>query len=350
MKRGIFFLLILFSFDAFARPIELTVKDYGWLTSFPVLKDTLDFYLKGEEDKLNDDQPFLDPSRINYGSANASVLASKGLGTDYVNDPKKFQLAIGVGAAVDTEMNVAIKDSISGAALASSVTLGVRLDEKLMGYVNYGNFTHSQIIPGSDFDIAGDIKSTNFGFHLRYDLTPMKGTPFWGFGGLKLHTGYEYNSNQVNLTTQLDEPLEVDTGGSGTLAGRITGSPQYEVSTETHSIPLELSGSFLFLNVLSLYAGFGSDFNYGQSVGKGTLKGNVTSLACTSGICVAETVLPQVEAQANFNSRSTVRSVTFRAFGGLQLDLPLGLHAFVQAEQMLGTHVIGASSGLKYTF
>ncbi len=341
---SLFFLPVLY-----ARPVELRVTDYGWLTSFQPLKDSLDFYLQGEENKLNADQPILNPSRVNSGTANASVLASKGLGTDYVDDPKKFSISLGLGAAIDNEKNVAIKDQISGAAGASSVTLGYRLDPKLMGYVNLGTFMHKEIIPG-DFDIAGDIDSTNLGVHLRYDLVEKKGSEWFGWGGLKLHTGYEYNSNRVTLSTKLDEPLELDTGGSGVLSGRLVGTPEYEVRTETHSLPLELSTSFLFLKVMSFYTGFGTDFNFGRSVGKGNLKGDVTGLACSSGICVSETVLPQVEARANFNSRSTVRSVTYRVFGGFQLDLPLGLHAYVQAEQMLGTRVIGASSGLKYTF
>lgn len=340
MKSFFLFLILLATTPLYARPIELTVRDYGWLTSFQPLKDALDFYVQGEENKLNDDQPILNPSRVTQGTANASVLASKGLGTDYVNTPDKYQLTLGVGGAVDNEKDVAIKDDISGAAAASSMSLGARLSPKLMGYVNFGTFTHAQIFPSGSYDIAGDINSTNFGVHLRYDL---------GWGNLKLHTGYEYNVNEVNLSSKIDEPLELNTGGAGILSGRITGTPVYKVDTETHSIPLELSShvKFLFLN---LYGGVGSDFNFGRSVGKGNIKGDVTSLACTSGVCVSETVLPQLQAQANYNARSNVRNFTFRAFGGLQLDLPFGLHAFAQVEQMLGTQVIGASSGLKYTY
>ncbi|MES2527342.1 MAG: hypothetical protein V4598_09650 [Bdellovibrionota bacterium] len=350
MKFLFLLLPIFFSPKVSARPIELNVRDYGWLTSFPPLKDVLDFYVAGEEDDLNLEQPILDPSRINYGTANSSVLASKGLGTDYVNDPKRYSLSLGLGAAWDAEKNEGIKDEISGAAASSALTFGYRMNEKLLGYVSFGVIKHNQSFPGKDVDIAGDIKGSHFGLHLRYDLIEKKGSDFFGWGGLKLSGGYEYTKNRVDLTTTLDEPLELDTGGQGILEGRITGNPVYQVKTTTHSLPIELSSSFLFLNIFSLYGGAGADLNFGSSVGKGKIEGDVATLACTSGICVGETVLPQLEARANFDSRSTVKTMTFRGFGGLQLDLPFGLNAFGQVEQMIGTKVIGLSTGLRYIY
>lgn len=348
MKKII--LALLFSTSAFARPIDVTVRDYGWLTSFQPAKDALDFYLQGVEDDINEDQPILDPSRINYGTANASVLSGKGLGTDYVNDPKRYTISLGLGAAWDDEKNKGIKDEISGAAASSALTFGYRLNPKLLGFVNFGTVKHTQNFPGKDIDIAGDIDGAHFGVDVRYDLVGKRGTDFFGWGGVKVHTGYEFNVNEVELTTTLNEKVEVDTGGQGILEGTLTGNPEYQVKTTTHSFPLEISTNVLFLNIFSLYSGLGADLNFGQSVGKGKVEGDFSTLACTSGICVGETVLPQLEAKANYDSRSTVRTLTFRAFGGLQLDLPFGLHAFGQVEQMLGTKVIGIAAGLKYSY
>jgi hypothetical protein len=344
------FIALLFSSTAMARPIEVTVRDYGWLTSFQPARDALDFYLQGIEDDLNADQPIIDPSRINYGTANASVLSAKGLGTDYVNDPKRFMISFGIGAAWDDEKNKGIRDEISGAAAASSVSVGYRFSDKLMGFVDFGTLRHGQSFPGKDVDIAGDIEGGHFGVHVRYDLLGKRGSDFWGWGGVKVHTGYEYNVNEVELTTTLNEKLEVDTGGQGILEGTLTGKPEHEIKTTTHSIPLEVSTNVLFLNIFSFYTGLGADLNFGESVGKGNINGDFTTLACSSGICVGETVLPQLEARANFDSRSTVKTLTYRAFGGLQLDLPFGLHAYGQAEQMLGMKVLGVSAGLKYTY
>lgn len=360
MKK-ICLLTILICSSAIARPIDVNVTDYGWLTSFPPAKDLLDFYLQGVEDDVNEDNPIINPQRINYGTANSSVLASKGLGTDYVNNPERFQISLGLGAAWDNEKNKGLKDEISGAAAASSVTIGARMDQfgenifgldskKLMGYLNFGTFPYEQVIPGEDIDIAGKIDATNFGLHFRYDLVQQKGSDFFGWGGLKLHTGYEFNKNKINLTTNLDEPIELDTGGQGILSGRLVGKPTYDIETTTHSIPIEISSNLLFLNIFSLYGGLGTDFNFGSSQGKGDIKGEVAPIACSSGICVGETVLPQVEAKANFDARSEVKSVTFRSFAGLQVDLPFGLHAYGQYQQMHGTQVRGVSAGLKYTY
>lgn len=336
----IIFFLLNFS-PVNARPVEVQVRDYGWLTSFPVLKDVLDFYLQGVEDDINEEQPIINPSRINLGTANSSVVASKGLGTDYANDPEKYLIGVGIGVAWDNEKNVAIRDDISGAAAASSVSFGKRINEDLMGFVNFGTFTYSRIIPSGEIDIAGDIQATNFGLHARYDL---------GWGGLKLHVGYEYNANTINLSSTLDEPLEVDTGGSGVLQGRLTGRPTYKVKTRTHSIPIEVSKSFSFLSVFSVYGGLGVDANYGTSKGEGEIKGDVATLACTSGICAGETVLPQLEAVANYDAESKIRNVSMRGFAGVQVDLPLRLHAYGQVEKVFGNEIMGVSAGLKYSF
>ncbi len=363
MKFLFIFTSFLFLSSAHARPIEISVRDYGWITSFPVIRDVLDFYVQGVENDVNDDQPILDPSRVNYGTANSSVMASKGLGTDYVNNPEKFSVSLGLGAAWDAEKDVAIRDEISGAAAASSVTIGARMNQftdrsnifgldtnKLMGYVNFGVFQHSQVIPGRDIDIAGDINATNFGLHLRYDLMDKTDGEWFGWGGLKLHVGYEFNDNDVELTSTLDEVLEVDTGGAGTLSGRLTGKPTLEVETLTHSFPLEISTSFYFLKAFSFYLGTGADLNIGNSESRGDVKGDISTLACTSGVCVGETVLPQLEAQANYEAKSQVRNLTFRAFTGLQVSLPFNFHAYGQASTMLGTDVIGLTGGLRYIF
>lgn len=341
MKIFIALLLLLSFSDSFGRAIEVRVRDYGWLTSFPVLKDVLDFYLQGVENDINEEQPIINPSRFNLGTTNSSVLASKGLGTDYVNDPEKYLIGVGVGVAWDNEKNVAIRDDISGAAAASSVSFGKRINEDLMGFVNFGTFTYSRIIPTGDIDIAGDINATNFGVHARYDL---------GWGGLKLHVGYEFNSNTISLSSNLDEPIEVDTGGSGVLEGRLTGRPTYKVKTRTHSIPVEVSKSVSFLSVFSLYGGLGVDANYGTSKGEGEIKGDVATLACSSGLCAGETVLPQLEAVANYDAESKIRNVTLRGFAGLQVDLPFKLHAYGQVEKVFGNEVTGLSAGMKYSF
>lgn len=361
MKILILF-LILFPAFTLARPLEIRVRDYGWITSFPAIRDTLDFYLQGIEDDLNEDQPVVSPMRVNYGTANSTVLASKGLGTDYVNNPERYQISVGVGAAWDEERDVALKNEISGVGAAASVAVGIRLDhltdrkiwganpKRFMVYANLGALKYEKELPGRDIDIAGEIFAQNFGLHIRYDLIEKNGTEYWGWGGIKLHAGYELNRNEVELATTLDEPVLIDTGPQGVLEGRLTGKPTFEVRTLTHSFPLEASTSLLFLNVFSLYGGFGADLNFGESVGEGDTKGDFATLACTSGVCVGETVLPQIDVVANYDGHSQVRNVTFRTFAGLQLDLPMDLHAYVQSERMLGTKVIGFSMGLKYTY
>lgn len=362
MKWALTILAILFSGVVGAKPIEITVTDYGWITSFPAIRNTLDFYLDGIEDQLSEDQPIRDPSRVNYGVANSSVLASKGLGTDYVNEPEKYLISLGIGGAWDAEKDKGIKEEISGAASASSLTLGAPFSnlvesekifglysKRLMGFVNFGYFSHSQDFPGKDIDIAGDLRSANFGVHF-YDLVEKLGTDFWGWSGIKVHTGYEFNHNDVDLETTVNETLEVDTGGLGVLSGNLTGNPTFNITTTTHSFPLEFSTGVLLLNVMTVYGGYGADFNFGRSKGEGDAKGDVLTLACTSGLCVGETVLPQAEVQVNYDAEAQVKNVTSRSFAGIQFDFPFRLSGYVQATHWISTKVRSASAGVTYTY
>lgn len=351
----IFILLLLICGNVFARPIEVRVRDYGWLTSVPVAKTALDNYLNSVEDDINEEQPIINPKRVNYGTANSSVLAAKGIGADYVNTPEKYEISLGLGVAWDEERDVAIRDEISGAAAASGLSVGVPMKHvlnenifgldrnRMMGFLSFGFFRAGQSIPGQDVNIAGKIDSSNASAHLRYDLLQRDN---WA---VRVLTGYELNRNKVTLSTSVNEPITVDTGGAGILEGRLTGQPVFDIETVTHSIPLEISGDVKFLSVFAFYAGIGTDLNFGLSKGKGSTKGDFSTLACTSGVCVGETVLPQLEVQANYDAQSQVRNFTFRGFGGFQLDLPGGMHGFIQGSQMLGTKVIGLNFGLRFT-
>lgn len=352
--------IFLFSNVCPAQVIDARVTDYGWIDILPPLRTLLDDAVEDLEADLNADQPIRDPKRFLKGTANSTLLAPKGVGTDYANDTSNLLVAVGIGAAWDGEKDVALEDEMSGLAGASSLVIGSRLHHlgwstilgqdarKFTGYMNIGQYSHSQTIPSGDIDILGDIEGVNLGLHLRHDWIEGRGDDWWGWGGVKLHLGYEYSKNTVELDTTIDREFELDTG-QGVIRNQIKGNPHYEIDTVIHSFPLEISSDVRFLNIFTLYGGLGADFNTGHSIGKGEVSGDVNPLICVNGICSTLDALPELEVRANLDAKANIDAITYRYFGGLQIDLSHHMHVYGQAEKLIGTEVVGVAVGLKYS-
>lgn len=346
---------------AHGQILKIEVTDYGWLDILPPLKLLLDNYLLEEERKMNDDQPIKDPQRLMKGTANSNALAAKGVGSHYTSDMKKFMVGAAVGVGADLEKDKAIEDEVSGAAAATGFMLGTRMDlfgtnkilgleaRRLSSYVNFGRLNHLRKIPGDeDVDILADLDALNIGIHFRYELIDGDKHGLFRWGGIKTHTGYEYNKNELVLETEIDRVLELDSG-SGVLNGRITGKPKYTIDSEVHSIPLEISTDVTLLNALTLFGGLGADWNMGGSRGKGRIDGDVSPLACSGAVCVSGDPFPQLKVVADLDASEPVDPFTLRAFGGVQLDAG-SVHLFGQVNKVFGNKVTGASAGLRITF
>jgi len=363
----LFFFFLAISPQSRAQLFTVEITDYGGLENSALLKAAIDRELQKFEDEVNAKLPQEGPDRLMQGMANTSVMASKGIGKDYASYMNMYLIGVGAGVALDQQYDSTIDSEISGGGGALGVVVGstarnlgfqsfAGLDPKRVGiYANFMRYKHNQIIqsdPESESNLAADL--FNLGVHFRYDWIDGTGSPMFGWGGLKLHWGYDYNQTTIVFENDLDKNINlIDLPSSGgdtaSIAGRITGSPRYQVKSQTHSIPLEISTDVRFLYFLTLYGGLGTDINYGKATGEGLLNGNVSPLACTSGAaCVGITDL-KVQVQANLDAEGRVDPLMLRGFAGVQFNVPY-FRIYAQVDQAFGTELIALSTGLKFAY
>jgi hypothetical protein len=227
--------------------------------------------------------------------------------------------------------------------------LGLYTD-RLNIYFNYLGYDLDRKMGDGDKDsLQADLKS--LGFHASYDLVKPKGNSLVRWGGVKVHTGYEYNSTRLTFTTDLNEAISetVSSGGtSGTVSGTLTGKPAATIHVATHSIPVEVSTNVQLLYFLSLYTGLGVDMNFGKAKAAGALNADETNLNFDPTLPGAKEN-KKVQAEANISGSGNVDSFLTRAFAGVQINLPY-TNIFVQADKSLGSDLIGATAGLRFVY
>lgn len=312
--------------------------------------------VKKAEDKINDGLPKSNsPNRLMEGMANSSVMAGKGVGSDYASHMNVFLIGAGVGVGADLEKDKETKSDLSGAGVQGGLLIGTNLSwmdtatifgldtNRINIYANYFQYSLNQ--KSKDNTVTG--KLSTYGFHTSYDWIPRSPSKLWGWGGVKVHTGYEYNKMDIGIKSKINESIEVTDSGT-TISSTITGNPFAHINVATHSIPIEISTSLRFLYAFSLYGGLGADLNFGSAIGKGDLNSSPSNVECTSGVCSGNTI-GTVDAEANIDGRGKVKPFTYRGFAGFQFHLPYFL-VYVQADKELSSNLVGASVGARFSF
>jgi hypothetical protein len=93
-----FFCLLATSFyaaETSAQIFDIKVTNYG--TSDASVRRLVDEQIALIEADINEGLPSTDPDRLMEGMANSSVMAGKGIGTDYASGMTVFLLGAGVG-------------------------------------------------------------------------------------------------------------------------------------------------------------------------------------------------------------------------------------------------------------
>lgn len=359
MKK-IFFILLtlglgLYAADSSAQIFKLKFDSTG--------NAAIDSFIAAEikkvEDDINKDLPNGQPKRLMEGMANSSVMAGKGIGSDYASNMDVFLIGAGIGAGADLEKDKTSKSDLSGIGIAPGVVIGANLSfmdtarilgmdtNRLNMYVNFMSYGHEQQLgdKGKETDIEADM--TAMGVHFRYDWIKGRGSKLLGWGGVKFHFGYEYNKTELQFSNKLNEAITASSGGA-TINDTIKGNPKATILVNTHSIPIELSTDVQLLYILSLYGGVGADYNMGTAKGKGDLNSPPDSITCTGGICGGGTNVT-VRPEANIDAKGSVNPFLFRGFAGLQVNLPF-IRIFGQVDKSFGNELIGATAGVRFVY
>jgi hypothetical protein len=355
-----FFCLLATSFyaaETSAQIFDIKVTNYG--TSDASVRRLVDEQIALIEADINEGLPSTDPDRLMEGMANSSVMAGKGIGTDYASGMTVFLLGAGVGVGADLKKDENTDGDLSGANAASGLVIGYNLGfmdtERIFGmetnrlnmYMNFMSYGHDTTLnDNADEKSEASLDMTSGGVHFRYDWVKGAGTKFLGWGGIKFHFGYEYNKTDITFKSTIKKELDDDS-----FTGTINGAPEAKIATTTHSFPFALSTDAQIFYLLSLYTGIGADFNMGQSKAKGSLNGGTSPITCSSGTECDGAGNPTITVQprANIDGTGNVTPFLFRGFAGLQINLPY-FRIFGQVDKAFGNDLIGATAGVRFVY
>lgn len=350
--------------DSSAQIFDLEITDYDGADSIPAFKAFVDEEIQKVENDINKDLPSAPPERLMEGMANSSVMAGKGIGTDYASNMSVMLIGAGIGAGADLEKDKNTDSPASGVGVAPGVVIGANLGfmdtatilgmdtNRLNMYFNfmaYGLEKQVSDDPGKEQNVNLDTMA--LGWHMRYDWIKGNGSKLLGWGGVKFHFGYEYNHTNIKFKANLNESVDETDSDGNRIQGTLTGKPEATIEATTHSIPLALSTDIQLLYFLSLYTGIGVDANFGSATGKGNLNADESDITCTNGGVGACTVQRDIKVQANANidAEGKVKPFTSRAFLGVQFNLPF-IRVFVQGDKSLGDDLIGATAGVRLVY
>lgn len=351
-----------YSLESSAQIFDIKVTDYDGADSYPALKALIDTELAKVVADINKDLPGGPPDRLMEGMANSSVMAGKGIGTDYASNMKVMIIGAGIGVGADLAKDKTTDSDLSGAGVAPGIMMGMNLgfmdSERFLGmdtdrlnmYVNFMSYNYKYDTKDKENPTNIDLGMTAAGVHFRYDWIKPRGNKLLGWGGVKFNFGYEYNKTDIVLNSSINETVNTTDSGA-TINGTITGSPQATIMSTTHSIPLALSTDVQLLYFLTLYTGMGVDVNFGKAEGRGNLNAQESTISCSSGVTCTAASNPdiKVQASADINGNGAVNPFLFRGFAGLQINLPF-IRIFGQVDKAVGNDLIGATAGVRFVY
>ncbi len=349
----VFFVMALLTSAVHAQIFDLNVTSYGSLGANTTFKNFVDAEILKVENKVNSDLPNAEPKRLMQGMANSSAMATKGVGTDYASHMDVFLVGASLGAGVDLEKQSNSDSDFSGVGVAPGVVVGTNLGfigyNRWAMYVNFMSYLHKQKLstkPGEES--SAEIGMFTLGTHFRYNLIHRQGGKLLGWGGLKLHFGYDYNSTALNFKSTIRKTVNETSSSNEQIRGTIIGNPEAVIDVATHTIPLEISTDIQVLYLFSFYTGLGTDVNFGGAKGKANLNADESNLTCTGGACGAGEVI-KVLASANINEKASVSPLFLRGFFGAQINLPY-LRIYGQVNKNFGDDLIGVAAGARFVF
>ena len=204
--------------------------------------------------------------------ADAHAFSSRGMGADYASN---FG-AVMLGASVNLSLNV--EDAFAPEGTRTQAPLaGMAPNFTLLGGVNLAAFGLPPItVYGNYFDRSTrlddfDLDIRNWGVHFQYKLFAPMGDALAGiirWGGLDITTGLEQSRLGVTLAAPAfrrniprERPAGAPPGTTASVDVRTTG--RYSLDMRMLNVPLEVTTNLRLLYALSVYGGFGLDWQLG---------------------------------------------------------------------------------------
>lgn len=243
----------------------------------------------------------------------ATAFSQRGLAVDYVSVPESFIIGFGgnVSAASADEI-----DDVDSPTAGAAINLGLMLGANLAGWnlprwTVFGNAFYNS---ASTDRLSGHL--TSLGAHAQVKL--IKPAEDKGFSRAFRWTGLDVTSGVEYTRWSLDaaDGLENDFSAGGTLAEydlRMTSRGEFNLRSNSLTIPVEATTGFRVLGLLSIYGGAGFDLSYGESKVDASLTGDVETDDASE--------TPVGTATITANGNNTGSPAALRALLGLQVNL-----------------------------
>lgn len=225
------------------------------------------------QDEIEDAYQTNDVKGFLRAFTDATAFSQRGLAVDYVSVPSSFVIGFGANVAVAGDEDFDSEDSpTGGAAVNLGLMLGMNLaDQGLPRWTLYGNAFYNA---ASTDRLSGNL--TSAGAHAQVKL--IKPAEDKGIArafrwiGLDVTSGIEYTRWSLDAGDDIENDF---TAGGYDMTLRSDG--EFNLTSNTITVPIELSTGFRVLGLLSIYGGVGVDFTYGESTVDAALTGDATT-------------------------------------------------------------------------
>ena len=294
------------------------------------------------DDAINQDLPDTNFDDYAGGISNAMSVAAAGT-ADYSDKFEYFVIKPSFGLGISAN-DISSPETSGGAGFSGNLVFGLNMNllpvdkigpidmKKLDVFVNI--FSYGLDMDAGDGNFKGDIGS--FGIHARYHL--MEGSDFFlgEWGGLFLHTGFQRTTMDLSFSTPID--IGQDINVSGETANIQNANVAFGMESAITTIPIEISTYLRFLYAFTAFGGLGMDITSGTTDVNLDSAGDMI-LTSQGNANLGDIVLDDT-------SSGDPNSFGFRAFAGLQLNLPF-FRLYGQVQKPLGQDTLGTNFGLK---
>ncbi len=336
MKKLLLGMAVALAANAYGVTIEITNVGCGSLGQSDC--DNLTAEINSE---LNKDLPEVSIGEYGTGIANGNAFAYKGMTSDYSDNYDLFMVRGMAGAAVEGDLDNI--ESANGFGIGAAVTVGVNFDvlpidkigpvdlSKLDIMVSFMDYTYDDTMDEAE----AELNISAFSVMARYQI--IDGIDFvpgslLSWGGVHLHTGIQ-RSSFTGKVTQTFEDQTVESGGASASLSGVQAT--FDIDATTTVIPVEVSTFLRAGYVFTVFGGAGFDLVTGS-----------TDVSLDAGGSISGTGGYTADANANESDSGDADPTNFRAFAGLQINLPV-VRLTVQANKGLGNDLFGVATGVK---
>ncbi|RYF11620.1 MAG: hypothetical protein EOO40_02970 [Deltaproteobacteria bacterium] len=313
---------------------------------------------------------------LNFGPfvlamANASAVVTRSMPIDHATRFRLLSLSAGGVVAGNTELIrqvSTVTDQFNNIANGSAPTVGGSADLSVLLGINLAAFHLPQrrffdpdrmqiFLSGMHLPLGSptdqyQVNVSHYGLHGKYQLlrarqlTPRFNIVRWG--GLNVATGFAYATQDIDVKADLPSGTASsvftlpNVGTNLTVRYAYQGTGRVGTHTDLYTVPIEVSSSLQLLYFLTLYAGGGVDFAWGNT--DLTASASEPTHVTLSGRGTTLDVLDP-QPTLRFALTQSPTTVTGRGFFGLQINA--GVVALFAQASIDSTSTVGAAAGLR---